>query len=142
MSKTVRRKTGNRWWTKPQSDAHYIRGWRWERFTRYDYNEIDDVLTKMTYTEYVFSSTTIWERKKHLSREEINKIESDRGFRSDYGGKKTTFFKELNKVSRRSKQKKELHKVKESCYNGFDDIYDYDQGFEEAAERSHIWVCF
>lgn len=141
MSKTLRRQKGRRNWITPQPDIYWSRGWKWVRFIRYEFNDCFDAETKYIETKLVESYIVVYERKKLLDKKEVNKIESDRGYRSD-NRRGTRFFKELNRTSRRNKEKKELHKVKQSCYDGFDEIYEYDDSFENEAERSHIWTCF
>lgn len=145
MSRTIRRTSGKRSWMKMEPQFEYERGW----VQRYGC---------INYVEW-WNSPTNWfgqrkiERKygvhwvqvlyrvpvglKDIDREYKAKVERDWGNWSAAGK-----YKEAVNERDRAHRRAELHKIKESCYNGFDDIYEYDDSYENSTQRSLIWDIF
>jgi len=152
MSRTVRRQKGERSWAKitPRHVDH-IDGVRlekrlinWAEIREYQTNnwwkpnkKEPAPIYKVVWTWAKFYPVTLSHEPKSetLKNRLVNECDWSRG------SAKSTY-KELVNSSNRAKEKTELYKIKESCYNGFDDVYEYDDSYENSQQRSLIWQVF
>lgn len=74
---------------------------------------------------------------KQLDRDYKSQMERDRGYWTP-----SRVYKEQCNASDRSCRRHELYKIKKSCYSGFDDIYEYDDSYENATQRNLIWAIW
>lgn len=112
MSRTKRRTSGDRWWMKPEPKFEWI---------------------KIECEQY-FNYIKVPVSRKMLDLEKKREMEMDRG-----NWTPSRIYKDEVNESDRAKERNELHKIKESCYNGFDDIYEYDDSYENTVQRNLIW---
>jgi hypothetical protein len=146
MARTIRRTSGDRNWMKLDSDVEWVKGVRlrygcknyseWWNQEKHWYKPL-----KIQKKFGVYETLALYPVRTSLKKLDVKRkseIERDRG--NWNRGKRT--YKEAVNESDRACCRKEIHKIRESCYRGFDDIYEYDPSFENAVQRSLIWSIF
>ena len=112
MSRTKRRTSADRWWMKLEPKFEWVK----------------------TKCDFYYHHYKVPVSRKMLDLEKKREMEMDHGNWSP-----VRIYKEMVNESDRAKERNELYKIKESCYTGFDDVYDYDDSYEKAFQRSIIW---
>lgn len=144
MSRTYRRKSGKRPWAKAEPDYVRVEGiYRYYGSNRDEHEKSYNWRTGVHRVPLVYS----WKfvpcyrympvGPKKFDIENIKRIERDCG---NY--QPSRIYKEAVNDRDRACRRSELYKIKESCYKGFDDIYEYDPSFENSAQRALIWDIF
>lgn len=146
MSRTYRRTSGKRSWMKLEPEfewklgyqlvygcTNYYQWWNSPRSWTTGERKIKQRFG------YYYIQKSIWEpiTLKRLDLKYKAEMERDRG---NWTPSRT--YKEACNTSDRSCRRRELHKIKESCYTGFDDIYEYDDSYENSTQRNLIWSIY
>lgn len=144
MSRTYRRKGGNRPWSKAEPEYVSVKGIH--RYYGSNYNEHVMSYNWKTGTHkiplvYSWKFTPCHRYMavgpKKFDFENIKRMERDRG-----NWQPSRIYKEAVNESDRACRRSEINKIKQSCYQGFDDIYEYDPSFENTKQRALIWNIF
>lgn len=142
MARTVRRKSGDRPWMKLERDYEYRTGYIlsygcinymewWNSPTDWFGRK---KIEKKFGVRWERTSIKVYTTPKQLDVKRINEVERDKGNYTP-----SRMYKEAVNNSDRACRKRELHKIMKSCRDGFDDIYEYDDSYENSVQRALIW---